>query len=226
MEGLGDALERGKKMIREALAGARSEMASLKKRQAELEVQIREAERALGETGVVESTAAMTLHDALAQVLRESDHAGMTARELTDTVNARGLYRKRDGSLIEVNQVQARISNYDAVFEKVGAAIQLREESDMLANAPQSFTIFQDDDDGLFEWAEAHADGYIINTERNPKPSFLVLHHGACRHLKDARGVERTTNFVKVCSDERNELEGWALDTVGGEVTLCRTCFG
>jgi hypothetical protein len=226
MDSLPDALERGKEMIREALEGARSEMASLKKRQAELDVQIREAERALGETGVVEPTAAMTLHDALAQVLRGSDNEGMTARELTDAVNARGLYRKRDGSSVEVNQVQARINNYDAVFEKVGATIQLREESDMLANITQSFTLFQDNDDGLFDWVEAHPDGYIINTERNPKPSFLVLHHGECRHLKDAPGVERTRNFVKVCSDDRSELEEWALDTVGGEVTLCRTCFG
>src|SRR5688500_5588601 len=129
METLDDALERGKEMIREALEGARSEMASLKRRQAELEAQIREAERALGDTGGDEPTAAMTLHDALAHVLRESDNEGMTARELTDAVNARGLYRKRDGSPVEVNQVQARINNYNAVFVKVGAAIQLRKES-------------------------------------------------------------------------------------------------
>ena len=213
-------------MIREALEGARSEMASLKRRQAELEAQIREAERALGDTGVDDPTAAMTLHDALAHVLRERDNEGMTARQLTDAVNARGLYRKRDGSPVEVNQVQARINNYNAVFVKVGGAIQLREESEMLANAPQSFTIFQDDDDGFFDWVEAHPDGYLINTYPDPKPSFLVLHHSKCRHVNDTQGVDRTTNRVKVCSDDRHELEQWAMDTVGGEVTLCRTCFG
>lgn len=226
MRDLDDALERGKEMIREALEGARSEMASLKKRQAELEVQIREAERALGENGVVEPAAAMTLHDALAHVLRESDNEGMTARDLTDAVNARGLYRKRDGSPVEVNQVQARINNYDAMFEKVGASIQLREESDMLANTPPSFTRFQDDDDGLFDWVEAHPNGYLINTHRNPTPSFLVLHHSQCRHVDGTQGVDRTKNRVKVCSDDRTALEEWALDTVGGDVTLCRTCFG
>jgi hypothetical protein len=41
-------------------------------------------------------------------------------RQLADAVNERGLYRKRDGSPVEVNQVHARTSNYEALFEKNG----------------------------------------------------------------------------------------------------------
>jgi hypothetical protein len=60
----------------------------------------------------------LTLHEALAQVLRERHNEGLTARELADAVNSRGLYRKRDGSPVEANQVQARVNNYGTVFEK------------------------------------------------------------------------------------------------------------
>jgi len=227
MESLEDALESSKEMIREALAGARAELATLRDQQTELEKQITEAERALGDSPEASATTAtMTLHDALAHVLREGANEGMTARELADAGNTRGLYRKRDGSLVEVNQVQARVNNYGAVFEKDGGAIRLREESPMLATAPRGFTMFQDDDDAFFEWLEANPDGYFINTERNPKPNYLVLHQPQCPHFKGGGNVHWTKDYVKVCSADRGELEEWALNTVGGEVTLCRSCFG
>ncbi len=112
------------------------------------------------------------------------------------------------------------------MFEKLGTTIRFARGVGHAGQRPQSFTIFQDDDDGFLDWVEAHPDGYIINADRNPKPSFLVLHNSPCRHIDGTQGVERTKNFVKVCSDDRNELEEWAVNTVGGEVTLCRTCFG
>jgi hypothetical protein len=50
----------------------------------------------------------------------------MTARELADEVNGRGLYAKRDGSVVEANQIHARTNN-GALFEKDGASIPLKE---------------------------------------------------------------------------------------------------
>jgi hypothetical protein len=37
------------------------------------------------------------------------------------------LYRKRDGSPVEVDQVHARTNNYANLFEKNGSAIRLKE---------------------------------------------------------------------------------------------------
>ena len=74
------------------------------------------------------------------------------ARALADAVNARGLYRKRDGSPVEVNQVHARTNNYQDLFEKNGSLICLRTESRMLADHPQAITVFKDDDRGFFDW--------------------------------------------------------------------------
>jgi len=70
-----------------------------------------------------------TLHEAIAQVLREEGNEWMTARQLTDAVNERGLYRKRDGNGVDVNQVHARTRNYGDMFEKDGPNIRLREAS-------------------------------------------------------------------------------------------------
>jgi hypothetical protein len=214
-------------MIREALADARNELAALRSREAELEEQIAQAEIALGKAPSSPAEGeTMTLHEALALVLRESDNKGLTARDLADAVNRRGLYRKRDGSPVEANQIQARATNYATVFVKNGPIIRLREESPMLTNTPPDFTTYRDDDDAFFDWLESNPEGFFVNTERDPKPSYLVLHRPQCPHFKGGESLHWTKDYVKVCSADRLELEEWASKTVGGEITLCRSCFG
>jgi hypothetical protein len=165
----------------------------------------------------------MTLHDAIVLVLRERGEKPMTARELADTVNERGLYRKRDGSPVEVNQVHARANNYEELFEKDGPIIRLRTLPPILENLPQGITPFRDDDSGFSSWLDAHPDGYFINAERNPGPKYLVLH---CSHFTRNSELQWTKDYVKICGDSRQGLEQWAADAFDSEVTLCRTCFG
>jgi hypothetical protein len=206
---------------------ARAELATLRSREVELERQIADAEAVLANQPAGASpNAQMTLHEALAHVLRERGKDGMTAPELADAINQRRLYRKRDGNAVAVNQVQARVNNYSSLFQKSGSIIQLREDSPMLSSTPESFTIFQDDDDAFFDWLEAHPDGSVVNTERHPKPNYLVLHRPVCPHFKGGKSLHWTKDYVKVCAIDRAELEEWAATTVGGELTLCRSCFG
>jgi len=68
-----------------------------------------------------------TLHEAIRQVLRDRDNAPATARELADEITRRDLYRKKDGSPVEANQIHARVNNYGSMFEKVGHRIRLKE---------------------------------------------------------------------------------------------------
>ena len=150
----------------------------------------------------------------------------MTARALTDAVNTRNLYRKRDGSPVEVNQVHARTNNYPDLFEKEGPLIKLRTESRMLTDHPATITVFKDDDSGFLGWLDNHADGYFINCNRNPKPSYLVMHRPSCPHFDRRPGVRWTKDYIKMCSRSRDDLQEWASGTVGGEATLCSTCFG
>jgi hypothetical protein len=227
MTELTTALERSRSMIREALTKARAELQELEDREAELRRQIAEAELALGDTQEAPAGGAqLTLHEALVQVLSERGSQGLTARELADAVNRRRLYRKRDGSSVEVNQVQARVNNYGSLFTKEGTLIRLREESEVLDMAPPEITVFRDDDDAFFAWLAANADGYFINTCRNPKPTYLVLHKPSCPHFTGGGSLHWTKEYVKACSTDRRALEDWALNDIGGEVTLCRSCFG
>src|SRR5215510_5278715 len=126
MSTLDDALERSRQMVADALAEARAELATLEARRHELLDQIARAEAITGGGPPTTHATApqhggperMTLHEALVRVLEDNGNEWMSARELADEVNRRGLYRKRDGTAVEVNQVHARAKNYDALFEK------------------------------------------------------------------------------------------------------------
>jgi hypothetical protein len=142
MSELADALRRSRKVIAAALAGARTELNELDARRAELQALIAEAEAPLGGTPE-QNDGPLTLHQALAQILRENRNEPMTARALADAVNTRGLYRTRDGSPVEVNQVHARTGNYPDLFEKQGSQIRLKGEPLMTIAYPPTVTPFQ-----------------------------------------------------------------------------------
>lgn len=76
------------------------------------------------------------------------------------------------------------------------------------------------------EGGRNHPGGYIINSERNPRPSYLVLHRATCGHLTSPNPLRWTKDYIKFCSLGRTDLEEWAKAGVGGEVTLCPTCLG
>jgi hypothetical protein len=231
MTDLQSALDNAGPAIERALAAARDELASLRSREAELLQLIRRAELVLAESPVSELAVperGMTLHQALVQVLREHDNAWMTVQELAQAVTERGLYRKRDGSPVEVNQVHARTNNYKAVFEKDGPNIRLREEPLVLTMLPDQIELFRNDDGGFFEWLEEHSDGFFLNCNRTPVPNYLVLHRPDCRHFKGDRAhLSWTKDYIKLCSTDREPLESWASEAFGeeAEITLCSACF-
>jgi hypothetical protein len=123
-------LEGARPELEAALLEAEHELAQLDARRAELLDLIARAKAALGLSQPVKtadnSEKERTLHQALAQILRENGNRWMTVRELADEVNARHLYRKRDGSAVEANQVHARTKNYADLFEKDRGRIRLR----------------------------------------------------------------------------------------------------
>ena len=131
------ALASARRDIGRTLAGARAELAELVARKARLEALIAEAERLEAPPEQAPTSKILTLHEAVAQVLSEHDNKWMTARELADIVNERKLYRKKDGTEVEINQVHARTTNYKKLFEKDGSRIRLRNvSSDMSREDP------------------------------------------------------------------------------------------
>jgi hypothetical protein len=219
---LKEALAMSQTAITEGLADARAELERVRVREAELETLIARGEAALGiATGDADREGRLTLHDALEQILRENDNRWMTVHELADEVNRRALYRKKDGSAVEPNQVHARTKNYHGLFEKEGPRVRLR-----VAVDEWDVMIFRDDDDGFHGWLDAREGAFFINAERSPKPNYLVLHiAGGCGHFDRSPSVHWTKEYIKICSDRREQLEGWAEQKVGAEVTLCGSCF-
>lgn len=58
-----------------------------------------------------------TLHDAMAQVLRESGGGWMPTYEVAQEIAERQLYRRRDQGVVDPAQVRARAARYPATFE-------------------------------------------------------------------------------------------------------------
>jgi multidrug resistance efflux pump len=124
---LSEALEASRPAVEAALREAEAELGELRARTDELEALIARAHALLGREPAPKETAArLTLHEALAQILREHGNQWMTVRELAEAVNTSGLYRKRDGSFVEPSQIHARSKNYERLFEKEGSRIRLR----------------------------------------------------------------------------------------------------
>lgn len=124
MDRLVEALEVRTSEIREGLEAAYREREELREREGELTALIERAEASLGRA----SGRNLTLHEAIATVLREGGNRWMTTRELADAVNERGLYRKKDGSPVESNQIHARAKNYSHLFDKDRQNVRLRDQ--------------------------------------------------------------------------------------------------
>jgi hypothetical protein len=122
--------------VERELVEAEEELEELRARERDLERLIRRARYALdleemphpASSGDYSRGSAMTLHDALAQVLRDRANNPMSAQELANAVSGSGLYEKRDGSAVDPAQVHARVHNYGRLFIREGGRIRLRED--------------------------------------------------------------------------------------------------
>lgn len=63
----------------------------------------------------------ITLHKEIADIMKECGRP-MHVREITDEVNKRKIYRKRDNSRVNYKQISRRCRIYTNIFKKVGPA--------------------------------------------------------------------------------------------------------
>lgn len=80
----------------------------------------------LGVERPMTASAAMTLHEAMREVLESAPMQMMRATDLARVINQRRLYRMRDGRPVEPQQIHARTGNYEHMFEREGTFIKLR----------------------------------------------------------------------------------------------------
>jgi hypothetical protein len=69
---------------------------------------------------------------------------------------------------------------------------------------------FMDDDKGYVSWRAEHPEGFVLNCERPPRPSYLILHRATCRTINGKPGRRWTATYQKVCADTLAEISTWA----------------
>jgi hypothetical protein len=128
-DALRKALTPSRSAVKTALVAAERRLVELRAEEAELEQLITRARRELGIEGdQLEGVPVgrVTLHEAMAHVLREHGGEGMRARDIATAVMDSGLYRKKNGSMLEPNQIHARVNRYGELFGKDGSLITLK----------------------------------------------------------------------------------------------------
>lgn len=103
------------------------------------------------------------------------------------------------------------------------AAISYKGSKGLRANKT---VIFIDDEDGYRAWIAEHSGGYVLNSYRRPKASYLKLHRAFCSRISGTppRGATWTSPFMKVCAEDRSALEAWAAAEASGTVSPCAWC--
>jgi hypothetical protein len=67
----------------------------------------------------------ITLHDEINNILASSDERSLTASEISERVNQRGKYRKKDGSPMRSSQILLRVRHHTDTFEAIGQDVRL-----------------------------------------------------------------------------------------------------
>ena len=84
---------------------------------------------------------------------------------------------------------------------------------------------FVNDDDGYLRWLSENPDGFVVNSNRDPVSSYLILHRASCKWINtSARTNWTTTGYIKTCSNDLTALTDWAAREVGGSLKPCKSC--
>lgn len=92
--------------------------------------------------------------------------------------------------------------------------------------ASDEVIVFRGDDAAYLRWLAEHPAGYVVNAERNPKPSYLKLHRATCTWIsgRGKPGAYTERDYIKACSPDLAALERWAKQTIGGGLDAGCAC--
>jgi hypothetical protein len=66
--------------------------------------------------------------------------------------------------------------------------------------------------------------GLVVNANRNPDSTYLVLHTVQCKWITRKGEPYTTAGFSKTCSNSFEELRDWAA-SLGGSLKDCEKCY-
>ena len=76
-------------------------------------------------------------------------------------------------------------------------------------NAQYALTHFVNDD-GYLRWLAQNPDGFVVNSNRVPVSSYLILHRASCNGSTLFTVNWPTTGYIKTCSTDLIALTEWA----------------
>jgi hypothetical protein len=85
---------------------------------------------------------------------------------------------------------------------------------------------FQNDEAGYLRWLEANPHGYVVNVdEPNHIAQYPMVHRATHKVLSSPHRTNYTTGrYIKICSDNLQELEGWSKQKYGRQLVRCAQC--
>ncbi|MDO9406506.1 MAG: HNH endonuclease signature motif containing protein [Polaromonas sp.] len=93
-----------------------------------------------------------------------------------------------------------------------------------------NFEVFADREADYCAWVVANPGGFVLNANRKPRATYMVLHTASCHTVTQYRQYEGRDAFtggtyIKVCSDVPGALLGW-MAGYGAKnfTTLCSSC--
>src|SRR5208337_3911502 len=101
----------------------------------------------------------------------------------------------------------------------------LPQKGDIQMSAHNGFQQFVNDDDGYLLWLAQNPDGFVVNSNRVPVSSYLILHRASCKWINTSTRTNwTTTGYIKTCSNDLTALTEWAEREVGGSLKHCQSC--
>ena len=77
---------------------------------------------------------------------------------------------------------------------------------DSTMNAQYALTHFVNDD-GYLRWLAQNPDGFVVNSNRVPVSSYLILHRASCNWINISSRINwPTTGYIKTCSTDLTAL--------------------
>jgi len=89
---------------------------------------------------------------------------------------------------------------------------------------------FENQEQSYLRWLSDHPSGYVLNTYKKFRPQYARLHSASCvimrlymRHM--VPDAFTCSEFKKVCSGSRADLELWATARGYSAPQVCRRCL-
>lgn len=85
--------------------------------------------------------------------------------------------------------------------------------------------VFQDKEAEYLDWVAMNPSAYVANVDKaHSNPQYPMIHHAFCGSLAGKENY--TTNvYYKVCSPSYEDIEAWALQTLGRTLNQCSLCL-